>query len=94
MYSTFLKPMISIYLVSLMNSKCQNTSHYSSKAILVMPKYKRYTIDGAVKVSIVRPWPNVRFLREASDWSIIVISNFPNSLTGSRGEYFRVCWNP
>ena len=46
--------------------------------------------SGVVKVSIVRPLPNVRFLREASHWSVIVISNFPNSLTGSRGEYFRV----
>ena len=45
--------------------------------------------SAGVKVSIVRPWPNVQFLREASHWSIIVISNFPNSLTGSRGEYFR-----
>ena len=26
---------------------------------------------GAVTVSIVRPVPNVRFLREVSDWSII-----------------------
>ena len=46
--------------------------------------------DGTVKVSIVRPLPNLRFLREASDWSIVANSNLPNSLTGSRGEYFRV----
>ena len=47
-------------------------------------------LGGAIKVSIIRPLPNLRFLREVSDWSIVVISNLPNSLTGSRGEYFRV----
>ena len=26
----------------------------------------------------------------ASDWSIVIISTLPNSLTRSRGEYFRV----
>ena len=40
--------------------------------------------------SIVRPLPNLRFLREVSDWSIVIISTPPNSLTGSRGEYLRV----
>ena len=29
-------------------------------------------------------------VRAASDWSIVIISTLPNSLTGSRGEYFRV----
>ena len=47
-------------------------------------------VKGGVKVSIVRPWTNPRFLREVSDWSIVIISNLPDSLTGSRGEYFRV----
>ena len=26
----------------------------------------------------------------ASDWSIVIISSLPNSLTRSRGQYFRV----
>ena len=28
--------------------------------------------------------------REVSDWSIVIISTLPNSLTRSRGEYLRV----
>ena len=28
-------------------------------------------------------------LMAASDWSIVIISTLPFSLTGSRGEYFR-----
>ena len=41
--------------------------------------------NGAVKVSIVRPLPKVRFPKEVSDWSILIISTLPNSLTRSRG---------
>ena len=44
----------------------------------------------AVTFSIIRPLPNLQFLREVSDWSIVIISTLPNSLTGSRGEYLRV----
>ena len=29
-------------------------------------------------------------MQAASDWSIVIISTLPPSLTGSRGEYFRV----
>ena len=44
----------------------------------------------AVTLSIVRLLPNLRFLREVSDWPIVIISTLPNSLTKSRGEYLRV----
>ena len=47
-------------------------------------------IHGAVTFQIVRLLPNLRFLREASHWSIVIISTLPNSLTESRGEYLRV----
>ena len=33
---------------------------------------------------------NILLLREVSDWSIVIISILPHSLTRSRGEYFRV----
>ena len=44
------------------------------------------------QVKIV-PAENVRQVQEilaASDWSIVIISILPFSLTGSRGEYLRV----
>ena len=36
-----------------------------------------------VKVSIVRPLTNLRFPKEVSDWSIVIISTLPNSLSRS-----------
>ena len=44
------------------------------------------------QVKIV-PAENVRPVQEilaASDWSVVIISTLPFSLTGSRGEYLRV----
>ena len=44
------------------------------------------------QVKIV-PARNIRLVQEilaASDWSIVIISTLPFSLTGSRGEYLRV----
>ena len=51
---------------------------------------EKVSLGGGVTFSIVRPLPNLRFLREVSDWSIVIMSTLPNSLTGSRGEYLRV----
>ena len=53
---------------------------------LVVPER---SLSGAVTFLIVRPLTNLRFLREASNWSVVIISTLPNSLTGSRGEYLR-----